>query len=395
MSGMEQEAAALEGRAPRRPLSTRAADLSRARPTRWAWERRIPIGSLSLLIGDEGVGKGTLEAWIIAQATRGMLRGDLTGPVRVLFVGDEDSFTDTVVPRLHAVSADLSRVRVLDESVEPFDVYLDARGLGDLIADEGFDFVICDNLLDTLGVGVDDWRGKEVRAALRPLRSIAREHDVAVLASMHPNKGKKESFRDLVSGSHAFNAVSRSSLLLTKHPEDTDRRVLVRGKGNLSVPPRSFEFSIKSYTFKANKHTFNVPGVSDHIEGELRVEDLLKSSAQQGPSIAETLAGEIAKLRLTEPTPRADIARAIGRQPRDGSVLTALELLEEQGAFEREEGTRGRWFPHDGASASAASSTTAPAPRPNGEEGASAPPRRAAPARSVKRRARPKKGSKP
>ena len=53
---------------------------------------------------------------------------------------------------------------------------------------------------------------------------------MAILASLHPNKGTRGNFRDLVSGSHAFNAQSRSSLLLAQHPDDERRRVLVRGE---------------------------------------------------------------------------------------------------------------------------------------------------------------------
>jgi hypothetical protein len=48
-----------------------------------------------------------------------------------------------------------------------------------------------------------------------------------------------------MSGSTAFNEVSRSSLLLALHPEDMDRRVLVRGKGNLCPEPSAFEFYLK------------------------------------------------------------------------------------------------------------------------------------------------------
>lgn len=54
-------------------LRVRGADLSRARPIRWAWERRLPLGYLALLLGAEGVGKGTVAAWLIARLTRGEL----------------------------------------------------------------------------------------------------------------------------------------------------------------------------------------------------------------------------------------------------------------------------------------------------------------------------------
>lgn len=47
-------------------LLPRGVDMSRVQPFRWAWEDRLLIGYLNLLVGDEGVGKGTLLAWLIA-----------------------------------------------------------------------------------------------------------------------------------------------------------------------------------------------------------------------------------------------------------------------------------------------------------------------------------------
>src|SRR5207245_2887893 len=38
-------------------LLIRKPDLTLARPTRWAWQHRIAVGYLNLLIGDEGIGK--------------------------------------------------------------------------------------------------------------------------------------------------------------------------------------------------------------------------------------------------------------------------------------------------------------------------------------------------
>jgi hypothetical protein len=84
-------------------LAVRGADLSRVRPVRWLWDRRLLLGYLCLLLGAEGMGKGTVAAWLIARLTKGELPGDLEGvPARVLVLGDEDAFDSVWVPRLHA-----------------------------------------------------------------------------------------------------------------------------------------------------------------------------------------------------------------------------------------------------------------------------------------------------
>jgi hypothetical protein len=41
-----------------RELRLQTADLGRSRPPRWAWRRRVVIGQLNLLLGNEGIGKG-------------------------------------------------------------------------------------------------------------------------------------------------------------------------------------------------------------------------------------------------------------------------------------------------------------------------------------------------
>src|SRR5207247_1889746 len=145
-------------------------DLERVRPTRWAWSRRLPLGYLSLLLGAEGIGKGTVAAWIIARLTRGELPGDLAGkPASVLLVGDEDSFDSVITPRLYVAGADLERVKNLaDEGPdELFNVRRDAGRLRELLVDADYRLVYIDALLDVLGLDVDDWRSKAVRDALR------------------------------------------------------------------------------------------------------------------------------------------------------------------------------------------------------------------------------------
>jgi hypothetical protein len=48
-----------------------------------------------------------------------------------------------------------------------------------------------------------------------------------------------------VSGTPAFNALSRSSLYVAAHPEDDSQVAVVRPKGNYNVDPPAFVFSIE------------------------------------------------------------------------------------------------------------------------------------------------------
>ena len=249
-------------------LTVRRADLGRSEPPRWAWSERIVLGYLNLLIGNEGVGKGTLIAWLIARLTRGELPGDLYGePAGAAVIGDEDSFDGVWTPRLYAAGADLARVVQVERPDGGFvNLREDRDQLAAVVKGEGLAVLYFDQLLDNLGVEVDDWRTKQVREALQPLRSIARELNIAALGSLHPNK-RGDTFRQLVCGAVAFNAVSRSSLLLAHHPDDQTRRVAVVGKGNLARRPASVEFVLAEHSFTANGHTFTVPVARDFATG--------------------------------------------------------------------------------------------------------------------------------
>lgn len=320
-------------------LAVRSADLTRVRPVRWLWDHRLPLGYLCLLLGAEGVGKGTVAAWLIARLTKGELPGDLAGqPARVLILGDEDAFDSVWVPRLYAAGADLALVETIEDDAEPFDLRGEAR-LRELIRQNDYRLLFIDALLDVLGADVDDWRSRDVRARLRPLRRLARELDVCALGSLHPNKGGRSSFRDLVSGSHAFNASSRSSLLLAEHPDDEDRRVLVRGKGNLSVAPPSFEFAIEGCDLEINGHEFSLPVVTAEVDGDLSVEDIVKP--QREAPVRATLADEIDAIGTGEMQKRAEIAKALGRSSDDRSIGRALDQLEADGRWEKV--GRGQW----------------------------------------------------
>lgn len=262
-----------------RPLAVRTADLTLSAPPEWAWQQRIVLGALNLIVGVEGAGKGTLACWIFAKLTQGKLPGDLYGrPSTIVLVGDEDGFSDVWTPRLHAAKADLDRVKLVERGDGSLiELGPDRQHLGEIIEQEEVRLLYLDQLTDNLGAAVDDWKAKQVREALAPARQLARDFNCAVLGSLHPNKSGG-SFRQLVSGSIAFNALSRSSLLLAEHPDDPDRRVLVRAKGNLSAIPEAVEFAIESCEFTANGYAFDVPRAVGFSTSDLTTDDLINTT---------------------------------------------------------------------------------------------------------------------
>jgi hypothetical protein len=336
-AGHESESAEPEG------LRTRGVILERVRPIRWLWARRIPMGLPSLIVGEEGVGKGTFTAWLVARATCGQLEGDLHGePVNVLIVGDEDAFEPIWVPRLWAAGADLTKLRTLDDREYLDDLPARAEDLAVTVARDEIGLLVFDQLLDHISGGSNGeaiYNPKHIRQTMLPLRRVAGELGVAALGLLHPIKGNVSSFRQLVAGSHQLNAVSRSSLLIVADPDDENRRVVVRGKGNHSAAPRSFEFAIAAEAVELNLHAFEVPKVVNEGEGKRTIHDLL--SAIPSSPVRDAIAEQLVPLLTDEPQTQADLARAVGREPQDGSVRNALGWLEQKGRAKNV--SRGKW----------------------------------------------------
>lgn len=330
-------------------ITYREADLSDARQFEWAWKERVLLGYLNLLVGVEGIGKGNLVAWILARITCGDLPGSLAGrPRAVAIIGDEDSWENIWVPRLHAVGADLTRLRYIESGANGvIDVREDADALAKFVKAERVAVVYFDQLLDNLGVA-DNWRDKDVRNALAPLRRVVRETNTAGLLTLHPNK-RGGSFRDRVSGTPAFNALSRSSLLVAQHPHNPERKVAVRAKGNYSVEPPGFEFRIEGTSLKVGrgkKRTITTSYITDVRESSLRADEVLDAPTgrRREGSKADIARRSLAQLLADgQPHPAGKLQTKLMKlHGLDARTVTRAST--ELGVKKWQDGFPGQWF---------------------------------------------------
>jgi hypothetical protein len=324
VASLERERAYARGHEPATVRTVRA-DLSRARPAKWAWSQRVYIGGLNLMIGAEGVGKGTQAAWMLARLTRGELEGEWLGaPVNVAVIGTEDSFHDIWVPRLHVAGADLDRVVQFERpDGGVLGLQEDRLGIGRAFQENDIKVAYFDSLLDNLGAGTNAWYDKSVREALDPARWLGAELDMAIIGSLHPNK-RGESFSNVVSGARAFNAVSRASLLLGKHPDDDHVRVVLRGKGNYSEEPQALEWDLASAEFEYEGRRFNMSKVEDMRPSTVTLDDLLEgfspdAKTQRGPSKVQR-----AREHMERVLP-------IGERQPSGPIIKELEKMDIKG----------------------------------------------------------------
>ena len=169
----------------RHVVLTSAASI-KPRPVFWLWKNRLALGTLGLLAGREGVGKSTLGYWIAARITQGDLFGCFAGtPKAVLVCATEDSWEHTIVPRLMAAGADLTRVYRVDV-VTAMDITVgmslprDLEGVERAAKDVDAAMMLLDPLVSRLG-DLDTHKDAEVRQALEPLVAIADRVNMAAL----------------------------------------------------------------------------------------------------------------------------------------------------------------------------------------------------------------------
>lgn len=221
---------------PRNLRLTRASTII-MRMVRWLWDQRLPLGSLALLAGREGIGKTILSATLAADVTRGRLNGTYAGvPQSVIIVASEDSWEHTIVPRLAAADADLTRVYRVDAAdVATAGVSLpeDLIELSDLIRETETRLLILDPLLSRLDARLDTHKDADVRRALEPLAALADSCNVSILGLIHVSKSASTDPLTTMMASRAFAAVARAVLFVVRDPEDPTLRLLGQPKNNL------------------------------------------------------------------------------------------------------------------------------------------------------------------
>jgi hypothetical protein len=230
-------------------VTTPAASMT-PRRARWLFRDSLPLGMFSLLAGREGVGKSCLAAEFVACVTTGEAVGDLIGrPASAMYVAAEDSWEHTVIPRLLAAGADLSRVhqvRVREgASIGDPSLPTDIDALETQIRELGVRLVVLDPVISRLDSGLDTHRDSDVRRALEPLARLAERTDAAILGIIHVSKTDTADPLTSVMGSRAFAATARAVLFAVK---DADTNLLCFAKSNLGPPQRSRSYTIEGIT---------------------------------------------------------------------------------------------------------------------------------------------------
>jgi len=260
---------------------TRASDITSER-VRYAWEGRIPLRGMTLLAGEEGIGKSLVEVDLIAQLTRGDLEGELYGqPQSVFLLLPEDDVKAVVKPRLEAASAVTERVHIVNAAV------LDGEGRSagvlnlpadlDLLAAEmqraNARIVFCDSFADLLHDDLDAHQYKPVVKAIHQINDWARAHDFAVVGLWHINKTQSSDSAAKLMGSRGFRTAMRSVLMAFRDPdasEGVNAGVIVLDKVNAGRPAEALRYVIGSWDYVVEE-VDPVTGAVELVDGNCGV----------------------------------------------------------------------------------------------------------------------------
>ena len=227
--------------------------------TRWLWPGRIALNSLCVIAGDPGLGKSVLTLDIAAHASQGAPWPDGSGfsPISsVLLMSAEDSFVNTIRPRLVAAGADLTRIVVLKGVLEGtgtksvsrmFDVVHDLDALQQSIEEVPAPrLLVIDPISAFLGA-VSENANAEVRSLLKPVADMAGATETAIVLVSHLRKAKGSSLHRII-GSIAFAAVARSALVVQRVKDlGGQERRLVPVKCNLEVTRTALRFRVEKH----------------------------------------------------------------------------------------------------------------------------------------------------
>ncbi len=227
---------------------------------------RLARGEHTIIAGEPGLGKSQISLAMAAAITIAGCwpLGEGCAPLgSVIILAAEDSIDHTIVPRLIAAGADLSRIHFVQAAVAEdgkaqrmFNFQADLAKLKALIREIGdVALVIIDSVTAYMGK-IDSHKNTDVRAVLAPLGELAEERQVAIASVTHFTKGSGGASTkaiDRIIGSVAFVAAPRIGLTVISDPDDPDRRLFLHVKNNISRAPQGLAFRIEQHVVASDE----------------------------------------------------------------------------------------------------------------------------------------------
>lgn len=345
------------------PKIWKAGEIDPPKQTRWLARNRLPFGHMSMLVGDEGIGKSLFWVWLSGFVTTGK-PFEAFGiperePLEVVLVTTEDGAADEIKPRLQLAGVNFDYVSwfTFDSAASEgptFPAHIDelVKGLSQIQAQgRGIGLIVVDAWADTLPAGLRLADPAQARIALKPWRKIVEQFNCALLLITHTNKANSRNARD----NYGLTGELRKKVRMALFAQQNDEGNLIIGpeKSNSTKIVNASVFAIESRQFWESKEDDDGTkpklvylGEYEKTAGQLIIE---KAEFAQDGSTAEAFTD--AKIWLddflvTNPgTQKREIvkaARAVGHSER-----TLERAAKELGVVSKREGFPrvATWYP--------------------------------------------------
>jgi hypothetical protein len=330
------------------------------KPVEWLWPSRIAKKKMNVIAGEGKLGKTQMVLATAALTTVGGELPDGSGRVAkgtVIILSAEDDPEDTLAPRLIALGADMSKIKIIkgdyitrrkgkEPEINPVDFQRLAywRALFKRFPD--LQLFIVDPVPSFLGRGVNDHKNADLRNILTPFLHVIRDFNVAMVAITHLIKGfdPKRPASHRISGSIAYANLARSIHFVAKDPDNPARRLFMMSDNTSAandLPAVVFTLEPKEVASKGGQvfeiwvPTFDVNTVDVDVNQVVN-SDVKPAGGRRGPKPNQE-STEVAQWVL-------NYLRAAGSPVRLGDVYDAAGDEDLLGLYGLDDKGKARWL---------------------------------------------------
>ena len=272
----------------------RASDIQEEKPS-WLWDGVLAKGSLSILAGDQGLGKSQVTCSIAAIVSSGgcwPVSKKKAEQGTVLIFSMEDSPEYTIRPRLRAAGANLERVHIVkmtldDKGQRPVSLQEDIPEIRRAVEElRDVALIVIDPITAYLGKA-DNNKVGDVRGITTELSALAQEHGLCVLGVSHLNKNADQQAAYRVAGSGAWTQAARTVFLIERDGDAPDMRSMTPIKNNLAPDRTGFAFTVRSVTLETSGIDTSAVVWEDYAVNKTAAQALVEKAENNGSAIDE------------------------------------------------------------------------------------------------------------
>jgi len=220
-----------------------------AQPLTWLWEQRIPMGHLTYLDGDPGIGKSLFALHLAACISSGSPMPDGTPGKQgnVILLAPHDHPSMTIKPRLEAAGGDPSHVLLLTTvqhtnphtrklSNRPFSLSEDLLHLENTIQRVNALLVLIDLSISS--------PAQETPTVLSALSQLSQRTGCAIVFIRSSRQRDPQTLLPRDTRSRSLAAIARSTFLLIPDPTDDQQLLLLSTKNSFGSSTQTLTYQI-------------------------------------------------------------------------------------------------------------------------------------------------------